>query len=102
MVPPGFAKRENLESPFAIRVLILVRLDVGSPDHLAPFFGVVGDELTKVGRRAPKHDGAKTGIPSLYRGISQGSFDFALSPTSVGSPSRIGHRRRTTAFLKVT
>jgi hypothetical protein len=27
----------------------LLRLDVGRPDHLAPLFGVVGDELAEVG-----------------------------------------------------
>ena len=31
---------------------ILLRLDVGRPDHLAPLLGVVGDELAEVGGRA--------------------------------------------------
>src|SRR5262245_28128955 len=34
------------------------RLDVGRPDHLCPFFGLVGDELAKIGGRARKHRSA--------------------------------------------
>jgi hypothetical protein len=29
-----------------------LRLDVGVPDHLGPFLGLVGNELCEVGRRA--------------------------------------------------
>src|SRR5207248_4093714 len=32
-----------------------VRLDVGRPDHLAPFFSFVSDELTEVGGRTGEH-----------------------------------------------
>jgi hypothetical protein len=33
----------------------LLRLDVGSPDHLAPLLGFLGDKLGEVGGRAGKH-----------------------------------------------
>src|SRR5262249_4517820 len=32
-----------------------LRLDIGRPNDLCPFFGLVGDELGEVGGRAPKH-----------------------------------------------
>src|SRR5262245_26883976 len=35
-----------------------LRLDVGGPDHLAPFLGFVGDEPSKVGGRTRKHRAA--------------------------------------------
>ena len=34
---------------------ILLRLDVSSPDHLAPFLRFLGDQLSKVGGRAGEH-----------------------------------------------
>src|SRR5215472_3451524 len=40
----------------------LFRLDVGRPDHLAPFLGFVGDELSKVGGRARQPTSARRAL----------------------------------------
>src|SRR5262249_36836574 len=47
----------------------LFRLDVGRPDHLAPFLGFVGDELSKVGGRADKRCASEISQPRLDFGI---------------------------------
>ena len=39
----------------------LFRLDVGGPDHLAPFLGFVGDELAEVGGRDREHVATEVG-----------------------------------------
>src|SRR5262249_30530919 len=39
-----------------------LRLDVGRPDHLAPFLGFVGDELSKVGGRARQPTSARRAL----------------------------------------
>src|SRR5215472_11096949 len=38
--------------------LLSLRLDVGRDNHLAPFFGLVGDELAEIGGRACEHGAA--------------------------------------------
>src|SRR5262249_40207827 len=43
-----------------------VRLDVGRPDHLAPFLGFVGDELAKVCGRDDKRRHTQNGEPRFY------------------------------------
>src|SRR5262249_26966065 len=48
-----------------------LRLDIGRPNDLCPFFGLVGNELGKVGGRAPKRYAAKFGKPCLRRGIGK-------------------------------
>ena len=55
-----------------------LRLDVGRPDHLAPFLGVVGDKLGEVGGRAGKHRCAQIGKSCLDLGIGEGGIDFAV------------------------
>jgi hypothetical protein len=57
----------------AQRVLVLVRLDVSGPDHLAPLFGVVGDELAEVGyQKSLNRSGAITS--ARRRGTRQPSL----------------------------
>src|SRR5262249_33403889 len=41
------------------------RLDVGSPDHLGPLLGVVGDEPAEIGGRAGKQRAAELEQPRL-------------------------------------
>ena len=53
-----------------------LRLDVGRPDHLAPFLGIVGDELAEVGGRAGQHGTAQISEPRLDFGISQARIDL--------------------------
>jgi hypothetical protein len=38
--------------------LLSLRFDVGRDNHLAPFFGLVGDELAEIGGRACEHRAA--------------------------------------------
>jgi len=45
-----------------------LRLDVGRPDHLAPLFDFVGDQLSKVSGRARKHSAAKVVKPRFNLG----------------------------------
>jgi len=76
--PPG-------SPPFAQRALwnigplqFSLRLDVGVPDHLAPFLGLVGDELAKVGRREREHDATQVGKPRLDLGVGEASIDLFI------------------------
>src|SRR5262249_49502168 len=54
------------------------RLDARELDHIAPLFGLFGNELSKVGRRARKHRAAQVGKPSLHLGISQSQVDLLI------------------------
>ena len=58
------------------RTAISVRLDVGRPDHLAPFLGVVGDELAKVGGREREHVATEIGKPRPYLEIGEARIDL--------------------------
>ena len=53
-----------------------LRLDVGSPDHLAPFFGFFGDELAEVGGRSSTAARYQVGKPLLELGIGKAGIDF--------------------------
>src|SRR5262245_41029172 len=55
-----------------------LRFDVGSPDHLGPLLGIVGDELAEVGRRTLKDRYAQGGKLRLDLGISEGRIDFLV------------------------
>src|SRR5215831_4839940 len=46
-------------------LLALLRLDVGSPDHLAPLLGFVGDQLAELGRRPREHYAPQVGKSRL-------------------------------------
>ena len=62
-----------------IRVRIsLLRLDVGGPDHLAPFLSLVGDELGEVGGRTREHGAAEVGKSCLHLGIGEGRIDLLV------------------------
>src|SRR5262249_44724740 len=53
-------------------------LDVGRADHLAPLLGVLGDELTKIGRRARKRRAAQVGKPRLDLGVGEACIDLLV------------------------
>jgi hypothetical protein len=55
-------------------------LDVGGTDHLAPFLGVVGDELGEGGGRGLKHIAAKVGKLCGYFGIVEHRVDLSVQP----------------------
>src|SRR5262249_41099490 len=46
--------------------------------HLAPLFGLFGDELAEVGSRAWKGGGAPLGKPRLHLGIGKGRVDLRI------------------------
>jgi len=74
-----FAEREMWNISCGVRArLVSLRLDVGSPDHLGPFLGFVGDELTKIGRRARKHRAAQVGKTRLEFGIGESRVDVLV------------------------
>src|ERR1700677_1999204 len=73
---------------FAERVLRMIiperdgslRLDARKLDHLAPLLGFLGDELSDVGRRSPKHGAAQVGKPWLYNRTGKCRVDFFVEP----------------------
>src|SRR5262245_50873634 len=54
----------------------LLRLDVGGPDHLGPFFGFAGDELAQFGRRHRHRRPAEFDETCLKLGIGEGGIDL--------------------------
>src|SRR5215510_6328328 len=58
----------------------LIGLDVGRPDHLAPLFGFIRDELAELGRRHRHRGVAEVGKPDLHSRISKGGFNFLVEP----------------------
>jgi hypothetical protein len=57
-----------------------VGLDVGGPDHLAPFLGFVGDQPAKVGGREREHVATQVGKPRLDLGVGEAGIDFLVEP----------------------
>lgn len=65
----------------------LLRLDVGSPDHLGPLLSFFGDELRKVGGRAAKHRAVQVGKPRLDLGIGEAGIDLLVELVdNLGAP----------------
>src|SRR5215831_1400564 len=56
----------------------LLRIDVGRPDHLAPFLGLVGDELAEVHGRACEYRAAQVGKPRVELAIGKGGIDLLV------------------------
>src|SRR5262245_11205495 len=57
-----------------------VGLDVGGPDHLAPFLGFVGDQPPKVDGREREHVATQVGKPRLDLGVGEAGIDFLVKP----------------------
>jgi hypothetical protein len=57
-----------------------LRFDARDLDHLGPFRGFVGDELSEIGGRAHERRAAKLGEPRLDLGIGEASVDFMVQP----------------------
>src|SRR5262249_48982284 len=70
-------------------VVASLRLDIGSPDHLAPLLGVVGDELTELGRRARKHRAAEVGKACFQPGIGEARIDLDVEPSFGELPAAV-------------
>src|SRR5262245_56325076 len=61
-----------------ISVAHLIGLDVGRPDHLAPFLGFIGDEFPERGRCHRHRVNTQAGKPRLYEGISRNGVDLLV------------------------
>src|SRR6266478_3942240 len=59
---------------------VSLRLAAGELDHLGPFFGLVGDELAEIGRRAGKRHCPEVRKPRLQHGIGEASIDLPIEP----------------------
>src|SRR5262249_46777103 len=56
----------------------LFGLDVGRPDHLAPFLGLLGDELAEISGAHRHRHGTEIGEPRLDLGIGKSSIDLLV------------------------
>jgi hypothetical protein len=68
----------------------LLGFDVGRADHLAPFFGFVGDKLSKIVRRACKWGKAPVGKTWLDLGIGKACIDFLVELVAEGKADLAG------------
>src|SRR5258708_17325872 len=57
-----------------------LRLDMGRPDDLAPFFGVFGDDLREIGRRAGQCSAADVSESRLDFWLGEPSVDLLVEP----------------------
>src|SRR6516165_3922707 len=55
-----------------------LRLDVGCPDHLAPLFGVICNELAEIGRRPNEGRAAQVSEACLQSRVAEGCVYFAV------------------------
>src|SRR5712671_2383196 len=56
----------------------LFRLDVGRPDHLAPFLSFLTDELAEIGGREHEWRAAQVGKAGLHLRVGEGRIDFSI------------------------
>src|SRR6266481_3142413 len=57
---------------------LLLRLDVGCLDYLAPLLGFIGNELAEIGRRARNGRAAKIGQSCLQFGVGDAGVDLPV------------------------
>src|SRR6516225_7300187 len=55
-----------------------LRLDVGGPDHLAPFLGFLGDQLAELDRRSRQRRAAEVGETGLHLRVVEGRIDLLV------------------------
>src|SRR5215471_11847681 len=73
--PRGLAEWESWNVG-AARIPTLLRLDVGRPDHLAPLFCLLDDNLVEFSRRARKRRCAQVSEPRRDLGIGEPRIDL--------------------------
>src|SRR5262245_32431083 len=56
----------------------LLRLDIGGPDHLAPFLGFVGDQLAELGRRPRQRRAAEVSETGLHLRVVESRVDLLV------------------------
>src|SRR5262249_20909589 len=59
-----------------IGTAVSVGLDVGGPDHLAPFVGFFGDQLAELGRRSRQRRAAEVSETGLHLRIGESRVDL--------------------------
>src|SRR5262249_11276498 len=57
-----------------------LRLDVGGPDHLAPFLGFLCDQLAELGRRSRQRRAAEVSETGLHLRIVESRVDLLVEP----------------------
>ena len=62
-----------------------LRLDVGSPHHLAPFLGFVGDKLTEISGRTGKCGAAQVGKRPSNLGSERAALISLLSLSTISA-----------------
>src|SRR5262245_14429272 len=55
-----------------------LRLDVGGPDHLAPFLGFFGDQLAELGRRSRQRRAAEVSETGLHLRVVESRVDLLI------------------------
>src|SRR5262249_45390146 len=55
-----------------------LRLDVGGPDHLAPFLGFLGDQLAELDRRSRQRRAAEVGETGLHLRVVESRVDLLV------------------------
>ena len=56
----------------------LHRLDVGGPDHLAPFLGFLGDQVAELDRRSRQRRSAEVSETGLHLGVVESRVDLLV------------------------
>src|SRR5215510_7202640 len=56
----------------------LLRLDIGGPDHLAPFLGFVGDQLAELSRRPRQRRAAEVSETGLHLRVVENRVDLLV------------------------
>jgi hypothetical protein len=66
---PAYHSRSGRYGISAQALALLLRLDVGGADHLAPLLGFIGDQLAEIGWRECEHDSVHVGKPRFDLGV---------------------------------
>src|SRR5215468_6675182 len=72
---PDSRRLEFTERGIRIRTCQSLRLDAGEPDHLAPFFCFIGDELAELGGRSRQRHVSQVSKTAVQLGIDKPGVD---------------------------
>src|SRR5262245_55120367 len=70
-----------------------LRLDVGGPDHLAPFLGFLGDQLAELDRRSRQRRAAEVSETGLHLRVVESRVDLVLSLLTISADVAFGAPR---------
>src|SRR5262249_42377434 len=78
-MPRDFAERDLWKVfPISSAETSSLRLDVGGPDHLAPFLGFFGDQLAELGRRSRQRRAAEVSETGLHLRVVESRVDLLI------------------------